>query len=251
MPEMRAADIFWVTTQDDQHRAKHAFIKRNSHRLRKEKRLHELQNSMQPFPPKRLPSLVLTSTELVDEHGYQESRGLFIAPAVSRAFDPGFLDSFSSLAAPMTRKMNHYFHYCKFRFILLFWPLAHPELDKTSFCKSSYPFNSTEMATWWWQKALDQPALIYILLATSSRHRASIGLGPASTEMDQHSLCHSLQFRNQTIKLLRQTILETSRANLELVILVIINLICVEVSGLFIRVIRILLSSIKTTVTNS
>lgn len=91
------------------------------------------------------------------------------------------------------------------------------------------------MATWWWQKALDQPALIYILLATSARHRASIGLGPASTEMDQHSQWYSLQFRNQTIKLLRQIILETSRANLELVILVIVNLICVEVSRLFIH----------------
>lgn len=85
------------------------------------------------------------------------------------------------------------------------------------------------MATWWWQKALDQPALIYILLATSASHRAGIGLGPASTEMDQRSQCYSLQFRNQTIKILRQTIKETPGANLELVILIIVNLICVEV----------------------
>jgi hypothetical protein len=105
---MPAADVFWVDSQDVKHRAKHAFIKRNSHRLRKEKRLLELQNSIQ------LPSLMQTkSAEILDEHGYQHHRGEFIAPAISRAFDVGCLDSFSSLATPMTREMNHYFHYCK------------------------------------------------------------------------------------------------------------------------------------------
>ncbi|KAH8689510.1 hypothetical protein BGW36DRAFT_390971 [Talaromyces proteolyticus] len=210
--KMPPSDVFWVDSRGDKHSAKHAFIKRNSHRLKREKKLYELRRSIQPFCLTNMASRAHSDpVELAEEHDYQELRHPLVVPSISRDFDPGFLDSFSSLPTPVTREMNFYFNYYK-----------------STCSKSCYPFNYNEMGMWWWQKAIDQPALVYIILATCALHRAGITLDSASTEATQKFVWHSLKFRQQTIQSLQQLIHQTPKYGLEMVVLVVINMICVE-----------------------
>jgi hypothetical protein len=105
------------------------------------------------------------------------------------------------------------------------------DLDRVYLSISCYPFSATNMTIWWWQKAVDQPALIHVLLGTSALHRARLIMGcDASSLLAQALTRESLRFRHKTVELLRRTIRSPSKASLESMILVVASLICVEVS---------------------
>lgn len=114
--------------------------------------------------------------------------------------------------------------------IVLFSPWT-MDLDRVYLSISCYPFSATNMTIWWWQKAVDQPALIHVLLGTSALHRARLVMGcNASSPLAQKLTRESLRFRYKTVELLRQTIKNPPEASLESMILVVASLICVEVS---------------------
>lgn len=89
------------------------------------------------------------------------------------------------------------------------------------------------MTIWWWQKALDQPALIQILLATSAMHAASLSLTSYQPpQLTRSAAWHCLRFRQETLQSLQKILSHSTKRALEAALLVIINLICTEVSTL-------------------
>lgn len=86
------------------------------------------------------------------------------------------------------------------------------------------------MGAWWWQTALDQPALIHVLLSNSALHVASLALTTTvPTQVTDCASRHAIKYLNLTILFLQEMLCHESRKVLETAVLIICNLICVEV----------------------
>lgn len=87
------------------------------------------------------------------------------------------------------------------------------------------------MGASWWQYALDQPALIHILLSTSALHVT--GLAHTTTvpiQVTDRASQHAIHHLNLAIMSLQEILCPGSNNVLEMAVLIISNLICAEVS---------------------
>jgi hypothetical protein len=226
-PQQKSGNFFWIDSQNEKgirksHREKHAFINFRRHRLQKEKKLQALKMSIKRFPS--IPDSRFDAGLVKDV--VQPKR----VQCVPMVVQPAYLDPFSTLAMQMTRDMKYYFHHC--RSIINDTPLKKHAwlsmaIDRVHCSRSCYPFAPTDMAQWWWKEALDQPALVHILLSTSATHLASIKNAPL--QLTENAALQSLQFRSNSINSLHHILHHSSQDELERVVLVITNLICVEV----------------------
>lgn len=84
---------------------------------------------------------------------------------------------------------------------------------------------------WWWQQSIEQPALLYIILATSASHRAGRGLIAQAPKAARDSYRDSLEYRQKTLTGLQSMmqIPGTSTSLLRSMAVIIAHMICVEV----------------------
>ncbi|GLB08469.1 hypothetical protein AtubIFM57258_004358 [Aspergillus tubingensis] len=83
---------------------------------------------------------------------------------------------------------------------------------------------------WWWQQSIEQPALLYIILATSASHRAGRGLIAQAPKAARDSYRDSLEYRLMTLTGLQSMmqIPGTSTSLLRSMAVIIAHMICVE-----------------------
>lgn len=95
--------------------------------------------------------------------------------------------------------------------------------------KVSFPFSATEMATCFFRKALDQPALAETMLFLSaSSHTANLVTRGAAASEVRKSFRDMIQLRSRVMKSLQEIIMRPSEVQTELTVAVIANLLCVE-----------------------
>ncbi|GAA90194.1 similar to An09g01620 [Aspergillus luchuensis IFO 4308] len=130
-----------------------------------------------------------------------------------RALRPAGIDPFASLCVPAKTSVDFYFdHY------------------RTECSWSIYPFGATGVSVWWWQQSIEQPALLYIILATSASHRAGRGLIAQAPKAARDSYRDSLEYRQKTLTGLQSMmqIPGTSTSLLRSMAVIIAHMICVE-----------------------
>ncbi|EHA28220.1 transcriptional regulator family: Fungal Specific TF [Aspergillus niger] len=192
---------------------KHAFIKTMYHRSKKEQRLQKLKASIGPLPTQRsnpsiLPSTPGSTTFPIDAEARVEE---YEACSFDRALRPAGIDPFASLCVPAKSSVDFYFdHY------------------RTECSWSIYPFGATGVSIWWWQQSIEQPALLYIILATSASHRAGRGLIAQAPKAAQDSHRASLEYRQKTISGLQSMMKIPGTSLLRSMAVIIAHLICVE-----------------------
>lgn len=87
------------------------------------------------------------------------------------------------------------------------------------------------MATCFFRKALDQPALAETMLFLSaSSHTANLVTRGAAASEVRKSFRDMIQLRSRVMKSLQEIIMRPSEVQTELTVAVIANLLCVEVS---------------------
>ncbi|GLA53436.1 hypothetical protein AnigIFM63604_010531 [Aspergillus niger] len=192
---------------------KHAFIKTMYHRSKKEQRLQKLKASIGPLPTQRSNPSILPSTpgSTTFPIGAEARVEEYEACSFDRALRPAGIDPFASLCVPAKSSVDFYFdHY------------------RTECSWSIYPFGATGVSIWWWQQSIEQPALLYIILATSASHRAGRGLIAQAPKAAQDSHRASLEYRQKTITGLQSMMKIPGTSLLRSMAVIIAHLICVE-----------------------
>ncbi|KAL4878892.1 hypothetical protein BJY04DRAFT_220723 [Aspergillus karnatakaensis] len=192
---------------------KHAFLQTKHHQRRRNESLQRLKTSISPFPTKSTPQPLVKNAKQPCDH--DESDNVPPSCALRTLLSPVAIDPFSSLGSSMTNEMEPYFYYYK-----------------DYFAPSIYPFGAEEMSTWWWQTSAGKPALLQAVLSASAYHRSCIGhLSSTPSPLGPQSAMDSLQLRTRAIRGLQRVLDNLDETFLDLAILIVANLICVEAAS--------------------
>ncbi|OJI87783.1 hypothetical protein ASPTUDRAFT_185147 [Aspergillus tubingensis CBS 134.48] len=216
-PRRQPASFLFVDYQDQASQGptlakkKQAFIKKMHHQSKKERRLQKLKASIGPLPTQRANPLILPPNPRSTTFPIEQYEGG--SSSFDRALRPAGIDPFASLCVPAKTSVEFYFdHY------------------RTECSWSIYPFGATGVSMWWWQQSIEQPALLYIILATSASHRAGRGFIAQAPKTARDSYRASLEYRQKTLTGL-QSMMQTpgtSTSILRSMAVIIAHLICVE-----------------------
>ncbi|KAJ5409169.1 uncharacterized protein N7487_003528 [Penicillium crustosum] len=221
-PGTQGPQFLWVDYQDGVPqdlpfaRTKHAFIRARSHRLRRETNLEKLKASMVPFPTSLVPPPHDAGRNIRNPPAKNHSkkartndRDLWV-PVLYQSPLAGIREAFPSLSSASNANL-HFDYY------------------RIHVSKVSFPFSATEMATCFFRKALDQPALAEtILFLSASSHTANLVTRGAAASEVRKSFRDMIQLRSRVMKSLQEIIMRPSEVQTELTVAVITNLLCVE-----------------------
>ncbi|CAI7669946.1 unnamed protein product [Penicillium pancosmium] len=237
-------DFLWVDYQDDKSqgrelsRSKQAFVRTRHHRMRREKQLQQLKSPPDhqgPSPSDSSSTASSTSstssttatkparnTTRVPKHeedyddNVLECRNHYQAfqqfPLINNSIGAGVLDGSPALAVAIDQNPNIYFqHY------------------RIHSSRSCFPLCSSGVVVWFWQKALEDPALMQIKLSISASHRAAIleSCG-APPEMIRKPAQDALRLRVGTIKSVQELLQNKAKIYAGSTIFIISHLIVAE-----------------------
>ncbi|KAJ5579583.1 uncharacterized protein N7459_005568 [Penicillium hispanicum] len=216
------AQFLWVDCQEQtDSRTRQAFIRSRHHRLRKETRMQKLKESIRPFPGSgptygRADPGPASAGDPNDpgeiELDLEADAAHHDVPVLYNSLDTGLLEAFPSLAIPTTTGINLYFrHY-------------HVHTSKACF-----PLCSADMTSWLCRRAMEQPALVQVMLTTSASSRAvKLSIAGASDRAVYRAHQDALRLRSELIKSVQNMLYNSSEINGDMMILVIGLLLCIE-----------------------
>ncbi|KAL3467875.1 hypothetical protein BJX64DRAFT_124443 [Aspergillus heterothallicus] len=213
-----SSDFLFVNFQDAKSqrlalaRKKHAFLQTKRHQRRREEGLQRLKTSIQRPVSDELTPEPPTDARRSSHNEPAHNNASLVACSMGTAVGSGRMDPFSSFGLPSTDNIDPYFYHYN-----------------NSLARAIYPFAADGMSNWWWQRCMGQPALLYVILATSAFHRSCLeqtsgGYCPNYLQ----SSADSLQLRTKSIRGLQVILNNLTDASLEAAILIVANLICVE-----------------------
>ncbi|KAL5340307.1 hypothetical protein BJX70DRAFT_123603 [Aspergillus crustosus] len=229
------------TPQNQQSKEKQAFLLKNYNRKKRQAAIERLKPSkpvsaptstqfsarlrLESAPASHSSAVHATSTDEQNPESQETSDyfGNIARHAVTRSemwslkayLSQGYTDPFSSYAVEMSDSMNLYFHHFRIHTIA-----------------ACYPLDATRMSTWWWQKAITQPALLQALLFLTAGHQATLeSTSGISARAVQKSLSDSLHLRGDTLKTLNNIMQDPGRAVAESTTLVVASLVAIEAVG--------------------
>ncbi|KAJ5098852.1 hypothetical protein N7532_005853 [Penicillium argentinense] len=218
-------DFLWVDYQDDKSqgrelsRSKQAFVRTRHHRMRREKQLQQLKAPSGHCPPASDPAAAPSSKPSRRRQPKKEPQGdegelirVQEPPVFVTSLEAGVLDGAPALSIAINQNPNLYFqHY------------------RIHSSRSCFPLCSSGVVVWFWQKALEDPALMQIKLSISASHRAAIleACG-APAEAVMKPAQDALRLRVGTIKSVQEILQNKTRVYSESTVFLIAHLIVSE-----------------------
>ncbi|KAJ5226817.1 uncharacterized protein N7469_006823 [Penicillium citrinum] len=222
-------DFLWVDYQDDKSqgrelsRSKQAFVRTRHHRMRREKQLQQLKSPSDSCPtptPSHAPIAKSTkntrripvSKDKDETQSTQKRCPVQQSSLIVNSIEPSVLDGGPALAVAINQNPNIYFH--------------HYKIHSSRAC---FPLCSSGVVLWFWQKALEDPALMQIKLSISASHRAAIleSCG-APPDMIRKPAQDALRLRVGTIKSVQELLQNKNKIYADSTIFVISHLIVAE-----------------------
>ncbi|EAW07118.1 uncharacterized protein ACLA_018220 [Aspergillus clavatus NRRL 1] len=208
--------FLWIDSQADKHdssvgKQKQAFLQRNYQQRKKQASIARLKASKVVSKPTNAPA-----TDPRDEENrqgaYKQMASMSEMWSLKAYLSQGFVDPFSSSAVQMTDSMNLYFQHFRIHTIA-----------------SCYPLDSARMSIWWWQRAINQPALLQALLFLTAGHQATLESNSGVSEQAiQKSTKDSLRLRGNTLKALNNILQDPIKAVAESTTLIVGSLVAIE-----------------------
>ncbi|GFF38236.1 hypothetical protein IFM51744_03726 [Aspergillus udagawae] len=136
-------------------------------------------------------------------------------PDSDRALRPGSPDPFSSMVVPLTGRTNDHFQHFMLHTVRCCWPFR-PEM----------------LGIWCGQQATTQPAIFYGMISMSASHRFHLDYDHGTNNPNASQwMLQALESRSRIIQNIQETIDNIATSNVELIIITIAMLVCVEASN--------------------
>ncbi|KAL3457191.1 hypothetical protein BJX64DRAFT_269297 [Aspergillus heterothallicus] len=191
-----------------------SFVAKKADQRKKKEAIDRLK-SFQPFSA-RTPQREEKKKENIHRKKTQNSHPIYdniILPArASTVISQNHADPFHACPVPMSNAMHVYFRHYRLYVI-----------------PKSYPFRADRMNTWWTERSLISPALLYTKLCVGAGHKAALeSRNGVSSVTNQRSLRDCIKFRNSAIRSLNKLLQDPVTAVAESTVLTVGSIMTIE-----------------------